>query len=51
VRERSRKLTFWLGSGGAGNRNDQGVNGEDANGEGDESDFGEHNDRECGEEK
>ena len=40
-------LTFWLRSGGTGDRNDQGVDGEGGDDEGGESDFGEHYDREC----
>jgi len=46
-RERSGKLTFWLGSGLTGNRNAQGVDGKSTDGEGGENDFGEHDDMEC----
>jgi len=50
-RERSRKLTLWLRSRGTGDRNVQGIDGECADGEEDESGFGEHGDRECCEEE
>ena len=46
-RERSGKLTLWLRSGGAGDRNGQGVDGESSNEEGGENGFGEHDDVEC----
>jgi len=47
VRERSGKPTFWLRSGGKGDRNGQGVDAESPKDEGGESDFGEHSDWEC----
>jgi len=46
-RERSGRLTFRLRSRGTGDRNGQGVDGDSADDEGGESDFGEHDDREC----
>jgi len=44
---RSEKLTFWLRSRRADDGKGQGVDGKSANDEGGESDFGEHDDREC----
>ena len=49
-RERSGKLTLWLGSWGAGDRNGQGVDGESADGEEGKNSFGEHGDMERREE-
>ena len=46
-RKRSGKLTFWLRSGRTGDRKDHRVDGESTDSEGGESDFGEHDDREC----
>jgi len=46
-RERSGRLTLWLRSWGAGDRNCQGINGESADGEEGENDFGEHDDMGC----
>ena len=50
-RERSGKLTLWLGSRGAGDRNGHGVDGENPDGEEGEGSFEEHGDMECGEEE
>ena len=44
---RSKKLTFWLGNGGTGDRNCQCVDIESAEGEEGESGLGEHDDRDC----
>jgi len=46
-RERPGKLTLWLGSWGAGDRNAQCVDGESADGEEGENGFGKHDDMEC----
>ena len=46
-RERSGKLTLWLGSRGAGDRNGHGVHGENPNDEEGEGGFEEHDDMEC----
>ena len=45
--ERSEKLTLWLWSRGAGDRNGHGVDGENPDDEEGESSFGEHDDMEC----
>ena len=50
-RERSGKLTLWLRSGGAGDRNSQGIDGESPDEESSENGFGEHDYRECREEE
>ena len=50
-RERSRKLTFWLRSGGTSDRSGQGIDGESADGEEGESNFEEHDDMDCHEEE
>ena len=49
-REQSGKLTLWLRSGGPGDRNGQGVDGESSDPEEDENGFGEHDVVECREE-
>ena len=43
----SGKLTVWLWSGGTGDRNGQGADGESTDGEEGEDDFAEHDDRDC----
>jgi len=45
--EGSGKLTFWLRSGGAGDRNGQGIDRESTDDEEGESGFREHDDKEC----
>ena len=51
-RKRSGKLAFgWLGNGGTGDRNGQGIDGESADGEEDKNGFGEHDDGGCCEEE
>ena len=50
-RERSRKLTLWLRSRGACDRNGQGVDGEYPDDEEGQNTFGEHDDVECREEE
>ena len=50
-KEQLRRLTFRFRSGGAGNRNVQGVDGEGSGDEEDESSFEEHDDMGCREEE
>ena len=49
--DRSRKLTLWFRSRGAGDRNGHGVDGENPDDEEGESSFEEHDDMECREEE
>ena len=50
-RERPGKLTLWLRSRGAGDRNGQGIDGENPDDDEGESSFEEHDDAECCEEE